>query len=62
MPLIPCRSCGTPVSGAAESCPKCGHPVASGFLGKRGTAFGCLNVGCAALIVALVVLALALIA
>ncbi len=34
--LIGCPSCNTAVSRDATACPKCGHPIRRGFLGRPG--------------------------
>lgn len=57
MALIQCPECKGQVSSEADVCPKCGHPVKRGFLGKAGTE-RIVNVGC--LIIILVALAFAL--
>ena len=50
MALTKCKECGNPVSRAAESCPKCGHPIK----GKRaGGGSGCSS-GCGTLVLLLI--------
>lgn len=49
MALVKCKECGGELSTAAKACPKCGSPVPKG---KK------LLIGCASVVVALVVLAI----
>jgi uncharacterized paraquat-inducible protein A len=45
MALITCPDCNNQVSDEAEKCPKCGRPIAGGFMG-RGPTQRALNFGC----------------
>lgn len=68
MALIDCPDCGKAISDQAPACPNCGRPIAhqtsapvqdvnaTGFLGKPGTFAHTANVGCLAIIIAVVVL------
>jgi len=43
--LVTCDACGGQVSGEADRCPHCGHPINRGLLGKAGPE-RVVNVGC----------------
>lgn len=57
MALQPCRECGTEVSTSAESCPKCGAPIA-GTKSTEGPFLQTMNAGCAGCLVIIVIIAL----
>ena len=59
MAIISCPDCGNQVSSEADTCPKCGRPIKSGFMGRAGTSRW-LNIGC--LIVLCIVAAFGLMA
>lgn len=67
MALATCRDCGKQVSDQAPACPNCGCPMngqphkfedvnARGLMGKQGSMSHTLNVGCATILIAIVVL------
>jgi hypothetical protein len=71
MALVKCADCGKAVSDQAPACPICGRPMArntqpqkmedinaTGFLGKPGTGYHALNLGCLVLLLGIVIVLL----
>jgi predicted amidophosphoribosyltransferase len=67
MALITCPDCRKEISDLAPSCPNCGRPIkpvppaledvnAKRFMGKPGTMTHTLNVGCAALVIGIILI------
>ncbi len=67
MPLVKCPDCQKEISDQAPVCPGCGRPMqksvtkvedvnACGLMGKPGTFSHTMNVGCAALIIGIIII------
>lgn len=68
MALIKCPDCDKDISDKAPTCPSCGCPMksnqpanvtdknAEGLMGKPGTGTHALNVGCATLLIGILIL------